>query len=121
MCWKSSIPEKAPSYDAFATLKKGKKGIRVFLLQSYLKNAGYDPGTIDSSYGANTETAVKNFQTAQNIPATGIADTTTLILLYGQSGPVYPIPATPTVTPPVITMPPFTVPPTIPTITDLSE
>ncbi len=118
--------KKAPSYDAFATLKKGKKGIRVFLLQSYLKNAGYDPGTIDSSYGANTETAVKNFQTAQNIPATGIADTTTLILLYGQSGPVYPIPATPTVTPPVITMPPFTVPPftvppTIPTITDLSE
>ena len=64
---------------------------------------------------------MKNFQTAQNIPATGIADTTTLILLYGQSGPVYPIPATPTVTPPVITMPPFTVPPTIPTITDLSE
>lgn len=63
--------KKAPSYDAFATLKKGKKGIRVFLLQSYLKNAGYDPGTIDSSYGANTETAVKNFQAAQNIPATG--------------------------------------------------
>lgn len=127
----------APTYDPFRGLKKNDSGIRVTILQTYLSNAGYNPGEIDGVYGANTKSAVERFQLACGIPVTGEADKTTLILLYGASGPVYPVPVLPTTTPvpswtpvtmPPITMPPITVPPAytpIPTggtstITDLT-
>ncbi len=121
----------APTYDAFRGLKKNDSGVRVEILQSYLYNYGYAPGEIDGVYGANTQAAVERFQFANGIPVTGEADKTTLILLYGSAGPVYPVPVGPTATPtmipvtmPPLTMPPVTMPPYVPTpvpgtITDL--
>ena len=112
----------APTYDAFKGLKKNDSGIRVKILQTYLYIYGYNPGELDGVYGANTKAAVERFQFASGIPVTGEADKTTLILLYGQSGPSYPLPTTPTVTPTLgpVTMPPVTMPPVTPgTITDL--
>lgn len=103
----------APTYDAFRGLKKNDSGIRVLILQTYLYINGYNPGELDSVYGANTKAAVERFQFASGIPVTGEADKTTLILLYGQAGPAYPLPTTPTATP---TMIPVTVPPVIVTV-----
>ena len=99
-----------PPIDAFRGLKKNDSGIRVLILRTYLYINGYNPGELDSVYGANTKAAVERFQFASGIPVTGEADKTTLILLYGQSGPTYPLPTTPTATP---TMIPVTVPPVI--------
>jgi peptidoglycan hydrolase-like protein with peptidoglycan-binding domain len=46
------------------TLRPGDHGPEVKELQRWLKADGYDPGTIDGSYGARTEAAVRSFQQA---------------------------------------------------------
>ena len=48
------------------TIRKGSKGAGVRLLQEILKGfafPNYDPGPVDGDFGANTEAAVKAFQT----------------------------------------------------------
>ena len=40
-------------------------------IQTALKNAGYDPGTIDGKLGAKSKKAIKDFQTANGLNADG--------------------------------------------------
>ncbi|HEY1236307.1 MAG TPA: peptidoglycan-binding domain-containing protein [Candidatus Binatia bacterium] len=39
--------------------------------QQALKDKGYDPGAVDGIMGAKTKEAIKSFQSASNLPATG--------------------------------------------------
>ncbi len=55
------------------TVKRGSKGGAVEELQRRLADAGFDPGKIDGVCGANTVTAIKAFQKANNLKADGIA------------------------------------------------
>jgi peptidoglycan hydrolase-like protein with peptidoglycan-binding domain len=41
-------------------------------LQEALKALGHDPGTVDGVFGAQTESAVKAFQQAREIPVDGV-------------------------------------------------
>lgn len=50
-------------------------------IQERLKDAGYDPGSIDGKMGPKTHAALKQFQQAQNLPATGRPDAKTLAAL----------------------------------------
>ena len=53
-------------------LKKGSKGEAVTRLQEGLYQLGYDPGTVDGTFGPNTERVVKEFQTNNGLDADGI-------------------------------------------------
>ena len=46
-------------------------------LQVELKNAGYNPGGADGHFGSNTQAALKQYQKARGLEATGIADART--------------------------------------------
>ena len=66
-------------------IKKGDSGTGVRLLQSILKDfadPNLDPGPVDGSFGPNTETAVKNFQTLMSLPNNGIVDSKTWMYLW---------------------------------------
>lgn len=58
-------------------------------IQKALMDAQFDPKGIDGGYGGNTATAVKAFQSAHGLPATGAVDDVTWQTLVKQ-----PIPAT---------------------------
>ena len=60
------------------TLQKGDSGPQVKALQNALKNLGYYTGSLDSSFGYSTATAVSDFQRANSLTVTGIANPTTL-------------------------------------------
>jgi putative peptidoglycan binding protein len=60
----------------FASLSKGAKGDLVIWAQQHLEGAGQSV-PVDGTFGASTETAVKNFQTGAGIAATGTIDTAT--------------------------------------------
>ena len=54
------------------TIKKGSKGAAVKLAQERLKMRYYDPGPIDSLFGAKTEKAVKWYQGDRGLSNDGI-------------------------------------------------
>lgn len=60
-------------------IKKGARGIEVVDVQRRLSILGFDLGSIsvDGAYEANTEAAVKKFQSRHNLPDTGIIDSVT--------------------------------------------
>ncbi len=60
-------------------LKKGSNDPAVRDLQAALKALGHDPGPIDGVFGARTESAVKAFQQAREIPVDGIVGRVTWI------------------------------------------
>jgi hypothetical protein len=60
----------------FATLAKGGKGDLVIWAQQHLKGAGQSV-PVDGTFGASTQTAVKQFQTSAGLPVTGTIDTAT--------------------------------------------
>ncbi len=60
------------------SMKNGDSGEAVRSLQANLIALGYLSGKADGKFGASTENAVKAFQTANGITATGVADTNTL-------------------------------------------
>ncbi|HEY9847158.1 MAG TPA: peptidoglycan-binding domain-containing protein [Candidatus Caenarcaniphilales bacterium] len=62
-------------------LQEGTTGANVKLLQQRLKQKGFDPGPIDSSFGLSTKTALIAFQKSQGLPADGIAGAKTLAVL----------------------------------------
>ena len=64
-------------YDAFRPLKSGDRGEAVRLLQTRLLQLGFYVWDVNGSYDANTKTAVKAYQTAASIRATGAADSAT--------------------------------------------
>jgi peptidoglycan hydrolase-like protein with peptidoglycan-binding domain len=45
--------------------------------QQALKDKGYDPGAVDGVMGSRTREAIKNFQTASNLKATGTLNSET--------------------------------------------
>jgi peptidoglycan hydrolase-like protein with peptidoglycan-binding domain len=65
-------------------------------LQEALKTLGYDPGPIDGSFGATTETGVKAFQQRRGITVDGIVGKVTWINIdeADQSEPVLTIGST---------------------------
>src|SRR3954470_24712675 len=71
-------------------LKKGSNDPAVRDLQEALKALGYDPGPINGSFGAKTESAVKQFQQAREIAVNGVVGRVTWINIdeADQSHPV---------------------------------
>ena len=72
------------------TLTIGSIGKDVITLQQKLKSLGLLSGTIDGKYGKLTAAAVSQFQKANNLPQTGVADKSTMALIV--IGPVFPSP-----------------------------
>jgi hypothetical protein len=63
------------------TLRPGDSGDSVQALQQALTQLGYEPGTVDGSYGPATQAAVLAFQQAAEITADGVAGPETLAAL----------------------------------------
>lgn len=61
-------------------LKKGMSGQDVRVLQDYLDRAGFAT-SVDGQFGSGTLRLVKRFQTAQELPVTGVVDATTVSAL----------------------------------------
>src|ERR1700689_1246527 len=59
------------------TLSEGSSGAAVKALQQRLASLKYDPGTIDSHFGADTEDAVWAFQEINGVKVTGVIDSAT--------------------------------------------
>lgn len=96
-------PTPAPVYvsgampsQPFEKLKKGEESEAVYWLQCRLKELGYYSGTVTGGYYSGTQKAVKAFQKANGIYATGTADVETLEAIYAD---VMDPQATPPVTP----------------------
>ena len=70
-----------PAAPASGTLRPGDRGNEVAELQRRLLAQGYNPGSIDGVYGPGTEQAVRAFQSANNLPADGVAGQSTLMAL----------------------------------------
>lgn len=73
-----------PFFEASRELKLTKpymRGSDVYLLQSALKERGYDPGQIDGIYGKKTERAIKRFQKNAGLKVDGIAGRRTFAAL----------------------------------------
>lgn len=58
-------------------LQRGDSGNDVEALQSLLASAGHSPGQVDGVFGPMTESAVLSFQSAHDLPATGVVDQAT--------------------------------------------
>lgn len=82
-------PESRSPWALFADmmLRVGESGKPVMDLQKLLVEKGYPLGKVDGSYGPLTEAAVFEFQSANSLPGTGIADAATLMKLLGGKGP----------------------------------
>jgi peptidoglycan hydrolase-like protein with peptidoglycan-binding domain len=69
-------PNGGPSADAIISgggvIKLGDIGVAVKEIQSMLNQKGYPCGAVDGIFGANTKTAVMNFQSARSLARDGI-------------------------------------------------
>ena len=70
-------------YDLFCPLSSGSKGEAVKRLQERLSELGYYDGKIDGKYASAVKSAVRAFQTANGLKATGSADSNTRKLMNG--------------------------------------
>ncbi|MDR2558873.1 MAG: peptidoglycan-binding protein [Oscillospiraceae bacterium] len=59
----------------------GSQGREVEEIQRILRDLGFFYGEVTGYYGSQTEAAVLRFQQERELPATGIADSVTLLLL----------------------------------------
>jgi len=68
-------PNRAPALDTTGNtnLREGDTGTQVRDLQRSLKQAGFDPGTVDGKFGPRTERAVEAFQRARGLDQDGVA------------------------------------------------
>jgi len=76
------------------TLRPGSTGYNVRTIQTELRNLGYFPSNVSSTgyYGSITRRAVMDFQRANGLRMTGIADATTLRAMgYGGTGGTDPV------------------------------
>ncbi|MEG1516039.1 MAG: peptidoglycan-binding protein [Clostridia bacterium] len=85
-------PEIIPEPEPYEALKKGSKGEAVKKLQSRLIVLKYLTGTADGGYGEKTAQAVTDFQKADGMAPTGIADSSTQERLFGESAKENPDP-----------------------------
>jgi len=107
-------PQQTPDASV-GTLRSGSSGAAVTQLQTRLKELGYYTGSIDGQYGSGTVAAVRNFQSANNLTADGVAGNATQVAVYN----FYAIPASSTnaVTSPAQTSRPTAKPTEKPTAT----
>ena len=49
----------------------------IFQAEKHLKAASYDPGPVDGILDAKTQVALRQYQTEQGLPATGVLDQAT--------------------------------------------
>ncbi|MCP6760131.1 MAG: peptidoglycan-binding protein [Fischerella sp. CENA71] len=56
------------------TVRRGDKGTATEIVQRLLKYVHGNPITIDSDFGSQTESAVKDFQSFRAIPVTGVVN-----------------------------------------------
>lgn len=70
-------PHPRATWSHFPTRKKTNSGHLVRGLQQILLITGYAPGTVDGSFGSNTEAAVKRYQAAYGLSADGIVGSQT--------------------------------------------
>ena len=73
-----SVYENANSAKDVDSLRMGDSGSAVKDLQTKLKKLGYYDGTVDSTFGSGTYTAVRAFQKKYNLTADGVAGSETL-------------------------------------------
>ena len=73
-----SVYENASSAKDVDSLRMGDSGSAVKDLQTKLKKLGYYDGTVDSTFGSGTYTAVRAFQKKYNLTADGVAGSETL-------------------------------------------
>ena len=76
------VPEKT-----YTPLQKGDKSDAVLDMQNRLYMLGFLLDDRDGDFGSKTQTAVKLFQQAAGLNASGIADNATLTLLYSDEAP----------------------------------
>ena len=62
----------ACGYPSYPALALGSKGVYVFVLQDSLNVLGYTGSGLDGVFGPGTQRAVRNFQTAERLPADGV-------------------------------------------------
>ena len=74
-------PKETPAI-IYEELKKGDNGEKVRVLQSKLISKGYLSGSADGNFGGMTETAIKEFQMANGLEVTGIADNAMQQILF---------------------------------------
>ena len=89
----------------YTTLSKGDKSDEVLEMQNRLYMLGFLLDDRDGAFGSKTQTALKLFQQAAGLEATGIADSETLTRLYAEDAPRTEY-AQATPTPAVATEPP---------------
>jgi peptidoglycan hydrolase-like protein with peptidoglycan-binding domain len=68
---------------AYRPLRRGEKGDDVLQLERGLSAAGYDPGTIDGTFDASTAAAVRAWQDARDLDATGMIELGRIVFLPG--------------------------------------
>lgn len=95
-------PTAEPDYRAgamppqpFRTLKVNSSGEDVYWMQRKLTDLGYYSGKCSGTFLAGTQSAVKAFQKANGLSATGTADVKTLNLLYAEELSATPTPEAP--------------------------
>lgn len=81
------VPIELPEGTVLEPLQKGDKSDEVKQMQMMLVEMGFLSGTPDGDYGSKTESAVKAYQEAMGIEATGIADEETLRLILTATMP----------------------------------
>lgn len=79
-------PQATPT-PSYPSLSKGDKGDSVQKMQERLWQLGYLSDDRDGKFGSNTQTALKLFQQAAGLEATGIADSKTQEALYSDAAP----------------------------------
>ena len=89
-------PTQAPEAVTYATVSKGDEGNDVLKLQNRLYELGFLTGDRDGVFGSKTQTAVKLFQEAAGVTASGIADNETQQKLYAEDAPYAAGAVTPT-------------------------
>lgn len=81
------IPIELPADTILNTLQRGDKSEEVREMQAILVEMGYLSGIADGDFGGKTEAAIREYQTAMGLEATGIADEATLRLILTYSQP----------------------------------
>ena len=84
-----SSSEETPKNEAqeYETLEKGSKGEEVRNLQQRLVDLNWLDGGVDGDYGNKTKAAIERFQESAGLDVTGIADSTTQVMLYSENAP----------------------------------
>lgn len=75
-------PSPTPDMTPYEDLQNGSRGDEVKRLQQKLMDLGYLRGSADGVFGNKTAEAVRAFQQAQGLSATGVADAATQRALY---------------------------------------